>query len=35
MLPDKQLEILIENMFVLVSANKHIPARRDSKYCDC
>lgn len=35
MLPDKQLEILIENVFVLVSANKHIPARRDRKYYDC
>lgn len=35
MLPDKWLEILIENVFVLVSASKYIPARRDSKYCDC
>lgn len=35
MLPDKRLEILIESVFVLVSASKYILARRDSKYCDC
>lgn len=34
MLPDQQLEILIENVFVLVSASRYIPAKRDSKYCD-